>query len=120
MRFEKKIAIVKQKINFKNLDEKNITNISIEEESKFESFSYKNWSHAFYYLIPLKIYNSNTTLRTYSYSGNIISDNFNYNGEVDIFNYKEPTYLIYNTKASAVEIGSISNILTRIFMDYGN
>ena len=60
MRFEKKIAIVKQKINFKNLDEKNITNISIEEESKFESFSYKNWSHAFYYLIPLKIYNSNT------------------------------------------------------------
>ena len=60
MRFEKKIAIVKQKINFKNLDEKNITNISIEEESKFESFSYKNWSHAFDYLIPLKIYNSNT------------------------------------------------------------
>ena len=39
---------------------KNITNISIEEESKFENFSYKNWSHAFYYLIPLKIYNSNT------------------------------------------------------------
>ena len=54
------INIVDQKINFKNLYEKNITNISIEEESKFESFSYKKWSHAFYYLIPLKIYNSNT------------------------------------------------------------
>ena len=54
------INTVDQKINFKNLYEKNITNISIEEEIKFESFSYKNWSHAFYYLIPLKIYNSNT------------------------------------------------------------
>ena len=54
------INTVDQKINFKNLYEKNITNISIDEENKFENFSYKNWSHAFYYLIPLKIYNSNT------------------------------------------------------------
>lgn len=54
------INTVDQKINFKNLYEKNITNISIEEEIKFESFSYKNWSHVFDYLIPLKIYNSNT------------------------------------------------------------
>ena len=60
MIFEKKIVNVNQKINFKNLYEKNITNISIDEENKFENFSYKNWSHAFYYLIPLKIYNSNT------------------------------------------------------------
>lgn len=60
MIFEKNIAKVKQEINFKNLYEKNITHIFIKEESKFESFSYKNWSHAFYYLIPLKIYNSNT------------------------------------------------------------
>ena len=54
------INTVDQKINFKNLYEKNITNISIKEESNFKNFSYKNWSHAFYYLIPLKIYNSNT------------------------------------------------------------
>ena len=54
------INTVDQKINFKNLYEKNITNISIEEESNFKNFSYKNWSYAFYYLIPLKIYNSNT------------------------------------------------------------
>lgn len=54
------INTVDQKINFKNLYEKNITNISIEEESNFKNFSYKNWSHAFDYLIPLKIYNSNT------------------------------------------------------------
>ena len=60
MKFEKNIAKVKQEINFKNLYEKNITHIFIKEESKFENFSYKNWSHAFYYLIPLKIYNSNT------------------------------------------------------------
>lgn len=72
------------------------------------------------FLRDAKIYNSNTTLKTSNNSGNIISDNFNYNGEVEIFNYKEPTYLIYNTKANAVEIGSISNILTRVFMDYGN
>ena len=54
------INTVDQKINFKNLYEKNITNISIEEESNFKNFSYKNWSHAFDYLVPLKIYNSNT------------------------------------------------------------
>ena len=54
------INTVDQKINFKNLYEKNITNISIEEESNFKNFSYKNWSHVFDYLIPLKIYNSNT------------------------------------------------------------
>lgn len=54
------INTVDQKINFKNLYEKNITNISIEEESNFKNFSSQNWSHAFYYLIPLKIYNSNT------------------------------------------------------------
>ena len=54
------INTVDQKINFKNLYEKNITHIFIKEESKFEGFSYKNWSYAFYYLIPLKIYNSNT------------------------------------------------------------
>ena len=54
------INTVDQKINFKNLFEKNITHIFIKEESKFENFSYQNWSHAFYYLIPLKIYNSNT------------------------------------------------------------
>ena len=54
------INTVDQKINFKNLYEKNITNISIEEESNFKNFSYKNWSHTFDYLIPLKIYNSNT------------------------------------------------------------
>ena len=61
------INTVDQKINFKNLYEKNITNISIEEESNFKNFSSQNWnqafqylSHAFDYLIPLKIYNSNT------------------------------------------------------------
>ena len=35
------INTVNQKINFKNLYEKNITNISIEEESNFKNFSYK-------------------------------------------------------------------------------
>lgn len=51
---------IKQKINFKNLFEKNITSISIKEENKFENFSFQHWSHYFDYLIPLKIYNQNT------------------------------------------------------------
>lgn len=51
---------IKQKINFNNLFEKNITSISIKEENKFENFSFQHWSRYFDYLIPLKIYNQNT------------------------------------------------------------
>lgn len=47
-------------INFHNLHEKVITSISIKEENEYKNFHKEHYSHRISYLIPLKIYNSNT------------------------------------------------------------
>ena len=49
-------------INFPNLREKVITNISIKDENEYKNFHKVPWdgAHYIHYLIPLKIYNSNT------------------------------------------------------------
>lgn len=47
-------------INFPNLREKLITIISIKEENEYKNFHKEHYSHCISYLIPLKIYNSNT------------------------------------------------------------
>jgi hypothetical protein len=47
-------------INFPNLHEKVITNISIKDENEYKNFHKEHYSHCISYLIPLKIYNSNT------------------------------------------------------------
>lgn len=48
------------KMNFPNLHEKIITTISIKDENEYKNFHKENYSHCISYLIPLKIYNSNT------------------------------------------------------------
>lgn len=47
-------------INFPNLHEKVITIISIKDENEYKNFHKEHYSHCISYLIPLKIYNSNT------------------------------------------------------------
>jgi len=47
-------------INFPNLREKVITSISIKDENEYKNFHKEHYSHCISYLIPLKIYNSNT------------------------------------------------------------
>jgi hypothetical protein len=50
-------------INFPNLREKVITNISIKDENEYKNFHKEHYSHCISYLIPLKIYNSNTNYK---------------------------------------------------------
>jgi hypothetical protein len=47
-------------INFPNLHEKIITIISIKDENEYKNFHKEHYQHCISYLIPLKIYNSNT------------------------------------------------------------
>ena len=54
------IALTKMEINFPKWYEKVITSISIKDENEYKNFHKEHYSHCISYLIPLKIYNSNT------------------------------------------------------------
>lgn len=54
------ILMTDMEINFPNLREKVITNISIKDENEYKNFHKEHYSHCISYLIPLKIYNSIT------------------------------------------------------------
>lgn len=54
------IMLANTAINFPNLREKIITLISIKDENEYKNFHKEHYSHCISYLIPLKIYNSNT------------------------------------------------------------
>ena len=54
------INLTNMEINFPKWHEKVITSISIKDENEYKNFHKEHSSHCISYLIPLKIYNSNT------------------------------------------------------------